>query len=586
MDRKTPPSASEKYNADLIEQAYSLTTKPEEYDQLVLTWEKRISAVVKTNNLAVGSNEHPIATGVDDHLLRAFEIIERLGAAEGSYLVSLDDLLAAYTCPAILARPDGTIRAANNAAAEILGVSAHVNEIAMDSDKALALLDRLSPKPNTRPGLQAVLRAYGTDGQSLVLVLSPHVRDQEEPLTLILTAEVNWTPNVDQLLRDGFGLTGAECRVTNQIMIGHSVSEIAKNNDKSVNTVRSQISAVLAKTGARKQSDLVRLVAGISQVITADPAQKSETVSKTEQTLDDVQEHIMVLPCGRRVAYRLIGPQTGRWAIFSHSMLGGPYLSAAARAKLRQHNIRLLAVARPGYGETSPASRNRKKRHQTMASDLKAVMAHLGTGPCVLLGQEAGGGQGYAIAHFEPGLISGQVNFSSGIPFTKPEHIEGLPPRMRGFMWTARLAPHILPLMIQGAVALLQKGRIDLFHRTFYHGEGLDYQVSQRPDVAAILRKGAEFSHAQGQNAILYQTIDLSVDWSNYLTDLKHPIVLLHGHQNSQFPAEFVRDFAAERKNVRFIEVKDGGLLLMHTHAELIIDTLHEQMISLARRTE
>ncbi len=570
---------SDDHASALMEQAYSLTTQPEEYDQLILTWEKRISAVIKTHDVVVGHREHPIETGVDEHLLRAFEIVERLGAAQAGNTLSLEDLLAAYSCPALLAQKDGSLRAANDAARAVLGAQHHINEIAMDSEMSRVLLERLANSPGTAPQSQTVLRAYGTDGQSLALVLSPYQRGQEEPLTLILTAEINWTTGVDHLLREGFGLTAAESAVTNSIMLGHSVADIARQNDKSINTIRSQLSAILNKTGARKQSDLVRLVAGISQVAATEAVQNSaKKQDPATINLPDVEEHIMVLANGRRVSYRLIGPKGGRWALFLHGMLTGPYLSAEARKRLHHHNIRLLALARPGYGETSPAKGNRTQRHKIAAEDLKAVMAHLGTGPCVLLGQEAGGIQGYAMAHYQPNLILAQVNFSAGIPFTKSEHIAELSPRMRGYVWTARLAPQILPLMIRGALSLFQRGRMDVFHKTYYHGEGLDYDVSQRVGVLAILQTGAMFSQMQGHSAILDQAIDLSVDWSDYLANFTHPTILIHGRQNSQFPAKFVQDFAGEHDNVDFIDLTDAGLLLMHTHGPLLIDTLHQQM--------
>jgi pimeloyl-ACP methyl ester carboxylesterase/DNA-binding CsgD family transcriptional regulator len=585
MSQKPPVNNPENHASALMEQAYSVATQPEEYDQLVLTWEKRISEVVKSHGLSIGEHEHPIATGVDEHLLRAFDILHRLSKAEGGGALSLADFLAAYTCPALLARSDGSVRAANEAAHTILGVTNHVRQIAMDGDMARTLRERLAMERATSPSVQTVLRAYGIDKQSLVLVLSPYIREQEETLTLILTAEINWTSGVDQLLREGFGLTSAESAVTNAIMLGQSLSDIVEHTGKSINTVRSQLSSILSKTGARKQSDLVRLVAGISQVAAAEARQTKPAPSapSRQEQIDDIEEHIMVLPNGRRIAYRLIGPKGGRWALFNHGMLTGPYLSEIARKRLKIHNVRLLAVARPGYGETSPAKGNRQQRHQIAGQDMKAVMTHLGTGPCVLLGQEAGGGQGYALAHFQPGLILAQVNFSSGIPFTKPKHIAELPPRMRGYMYTARLAPQIMPLMIRGAVSLFQKGRLDVFHKTFYHGEGLDYEVSQRPHVAAILQKGAEFSQAQGHDAILHQAVDLSVDWSNYLENFRHPTILLHGRKNSQFPWHFVRDFANEHDNVTFVDLKDAGLLLMHTHGDLVIDTLHRQMQDLGQ---
>jgi DNA-binding CsgD family transcriptional regulator len=66
-----------------------------------------------------------------------------------------------------------------------------------------------------------------------------------------LPAEVLWTL---------FGLTGAEARLTGKLMEGYSLSEISELSGLSRETVKSQMSAVFAKTGTRRQGELIRLL--------------------------------------------------------------------------------------------------------------------------------------------------------------------------------------------------------------------------------------------------------------------------------------------------------------------------------------
>lgn len=564
--------------SELVDHAYRLATSPESYDELLMAWDRRIQDVIKSHGLAIGRNEHPIASGVDDHLQRAFEIVDQLAKAENRQTLSLDDFTQAHTGPAFLARADGSIRSANLAAREVLGVHTHVNDIRMPADMATQLRERIANHGANTGIKQSVLRAMTTDDQSLVLVLSPFDRDPDEPLTLVITAEVTWNDSVDDLLQEGFSLTQAECNVTRALIAGQSVNEIATDTSKSVNTIRSQLSSILSKTGARKQSDLVRLIAGLSQVARTRSGRNGGAHAGATG-LEPEETRLVEVENGRQVECRLLGPPGGRWVVFCHSLLGGPYISAQMHKELQARNIRLLAIARPGYGGTSPSSPDRTIRHDTIANDTKAVMSHFGTGPCVFLGQEAGGVQTHGIAARNPALVAAQLNISSGIPFHKPEHFSRLTPRTRAFMWTARLAPHILPLMISGAVRLFQQGKTHIFHRTSYGG-GVDFEVCQKSEIAPLLQQGAEYSAQQGSEAIMLETVDLSLDWSEYLAQAKHKVVHMHGDKNGHLPARFVEEFAAGQNRFHYHEVQGGGVLLMYSHegtvAQMLDSLMHE----------
>jgi DNA-binding CsgD family transcriptional regulator len=57
-------------------------------------------------------------------------------------------------------------------------------------------------------------------------------------------------------------LTPAELEVMSDLMQGHSAKAIASQRDKSVNTVRCQITSILNKTGNRSQRELIARVFG------------------------------------------------------------------------------------------------------------------------------------------------------------------------------------------------------------------------------------------------------------------------------------------------------------------------------------
>jgi DNA-binding CsgD family transcriptional regulator len=61
-------------------------------------------------------------------------------------------------------------------------------------------------------------------------------------------------------LEDVFGLTAAETRVALALLAGASPRSVAQRFDVSVNTIRSQMAAIFAKTETANQAALARLM--------------------------------------------------------------------------------------------------------------------------------------------------------------------------------------------------------------------------------------------------------------------------------------------------------------------------------------
>ncbi len=93
----------------------------------------------------------------------------------------------------------------------------------------------------------------------LVLPLVMRSAGQPQPAALVLLQGMSsGAEPVEQLLQNLYGLTPAEARLAQLILDGQSPGNAASALRISVATVRTQLSAVLKKTGAQRQSDLVR----------------------------------------------------------------------------------------------------------------------------------------------------------------------------------------------------------------------------------------------------------------------------------------------------------------------------------------
>jgi DNA-binding CsgD family transcriptional regulator len=66
------------------------------------------------------------------------------------------------------------------------------------------------------------------------------------------------------ILQALFDLTPAEARVAGLIGSGHSVTKTGARLDVQANTVRTHLKSIYAKTGARRQADIVDIVAARS----------------------------------------------------------------------------------------------------------------------------------------------------------------------------------------------------------------------------------------------------------------------------------------------------------------------------------
>ncbi|MBM3547077.1 MAG: hypothetical protein FJX54_08990 [Alphaproteobacteria bacterium] len=101
-------------------------------------------------------------------------------------------------------------------------------------------------------------------GTPLILLIAALETGPGRKVALVLVGDLERpTPSYGCQLRVGFGLTDSEIGVALALMDGQRPKEIADRRGVRLSTVSTQMKAIFAKTGAARQSDLVKLIAGL-----------------------------------------------------------------------------------------------------------------------------------------------------------------------------------------------------------------------------------------------------------------------------------------------------------------------------------
>lgn len=190
----------------------------------------------------------------------AAELYESLGAPT---FVLFDDLTLAYRNHAaeVLLDAESSIAVSNNK----LSLWDADAQQALEASLSRICRDRWSS--SYRIGAE-ILAHRSSGGAALVLVVTP--LGAENPLVgvaepaccaiMVLEERLRTNGRLPERLRRLYGLTEAETEIAISLASGRSIEELATERGTSLHTVRFQLRAALAKTGARRQSDLSSLV--------------------------------------------------------------------------------------------------------------------------------------------------------------------------------------------------------------------------------------------------------------------------------------------------------------------------------------
>ncbi len=137
-----------------------------------------------------------------------------------------------------------------------------------------------------------------------------------------------------------------------------------------------------------------------------------------------VDEGVVETADGRRIGWMRRGPTGGRVVGWFHGQPGSRREQfALTEETLSRFGVRILAIDRAGYGETSPAGLDRR----AVARDLLTVADHLGVEEFPVMAVSMGGVYALALAALAPDRISKVILISGHVlPYDDPEIVAGL----------------------------------------------------------------------------------------------------------------------------------------------------------------
>lgn len=368
----------------MIEALYAFAEEPAKWEQVV--------EAIESLPDELDPNRDPAAAQISNHAQRAAALAERLNEARRS---------RAPVAPwdAVLMSTEGRVRAViGGAEGRIAPFAAGVVQMGTglllkpEARNAFAAAFEAVATPGGRPLAPFTLmdetgpaRLFGLviarEAFPAELVDAFHLGDvwAEPLLGVVLLSHFEQKP-LDEIAQTALGLTAAEARLAAKLAAGRQIADASTELGISTHTARTQLKAIFAKTGARRQSELIEILKRVS----AFGGGKAQMIRPLHT---GPPRRFVTLGDGRKLFYREYGSPHGAPVVYMHIGLAGSLnltdLPAAAKGSLR-----LFALERPGFGQSDPCDDYSFER---VTHDFDAFVAQLKLKSVGLLGDGTGG---------------------------------------------------------------------------------------------------------------------------------------------------------------------------------------------------
>ena len=567
-----PPSSQAETRATertrLLHSVYRIALEPHAYDAFMDDWHAVVGDALEA--LATLKDE----SSVDDpellaHFTTAFGILEELGrgpppAREGQG-------------PRLVIDAGGAVVWCNSAATRLFDIrhparAARITRQLHNPETLEHLLELLRRERGALAGARRILRVATTDGAQYLLARTVIERGGRR-VVLVEPLVGEWTPEAGQVLVETFGFTSAETAVAALLAEGIGAAEIAGRRGVSILTVRAQIRAILAKTGADGQADLVRLLLSVARL--AEDGRPSAGALPSER--------VFAISTERRIPVVELGDPEGAPVFFMHGMLDGCSATPRMEAALRRRRLRLIAPVRPDFGRADPDTGPPATAARRFAADVERLADRMQLERLPVLGHMAGALHAFALAERMGRRICAVINVAGTVPIVSPRQFAVMSRRQRLVAYTARYVPAALPFVLRAGIRQLDYDGAGNFMSALYETSPPDLALAADPDVFRSLRRGYRFTVAQGHRAFETDGYQVVRDWTKLAQGSDVPVVLVHGDRDPVVGVEAVAAFALRLGARARIRVLEGlGQLVLYAAPETVFDLVAD---ALAART-
>lgn len=583
QDGTKTPSLSERDRDAAIDRLYDVALDPSRYEALLDHWESAIGPLrAQADFTSPRLLDDPLIEG---HFERAGAFLDRVDT--GSRTSEIEAILAPFDrVAAFVMDPGQTIRATNNAAKDVLGLSAGTTlaDIPVNPEDIEAVRRALRKVLSDSREDSAILRVRSRQkGHFIVLRLQLCHTADGAPLVLAASNEVGWPKGFRDILRKAFGLTGAEADVVRGLVECCSVTEIASQRERSVDTIRAQIKSILGKTETHSQLELVRLALSMMDMVvsTVGAAPGPRVISRGSGRLEEREFHALVTPDGRRLDYLVLGDPAGRPVLFLPLDYGLVRWPAPAEAEAARRGLRVIVPVRAGYGQSDPLPKSRDYDAALIADTIQILDAEAAA-PCPIISM--GGDSYYAVqlARNHPHRFTALIACAGVLPMTRREQYERMEKWHRFILAGAKYTPHLLPFMVKAGFLLARKIGKRGFVHAVYGQCPADVETFEDPDVFEAMVTGSEVALSEDHSAhaaFARQILGRQAgDWSADIDALRgqKPVIFMNGAQDPQVPMETLAEFRRDHGWIDYRLYDDAGQLVFFRHWRDVLDQVEK----------
>lgn len=569
-----PPAADpgREHKAEIVDRIYDVALDPVRLEDLLDAWEGRAAPLR-------GSGVAPDGPEVVPHLERAGVFLDRFrpADADGGYRSVLDDL---PRVAALVADGGALVMACNRPAQTALGIAegGPIAALPFEPEDIDTLRAAIRKVAGGRAEKVLTLRMRSRASGAVVIVrIGPVHSDRTPPLALVMFSELVWPEGFDETLQEAFGLTATEAGIVRGLTLGHPLKDIAEARGRSVETVRTQVRSILAKTETHSQPELMRVVLGLMDVALVPGARPHETAPVAGLAPLPVQS--MRVTAGRRLEWIEFGDPAGLPVLYMHLDYGLVRWPARAEQAARARGLRVVVPFRAWYGGTTGLPGGVDHLAGVVA-DYAAVMDHLGLTQAVAVTQGADLRFALKLSQLRPDLIRAVLGCAAQLPLRTPAQYERMDKWQRFVLANARYAPKVLPFIVKAGFSLVRSLGPEAFFRKVNSGSEADMAAFDDPEIRAAVLAGAGMTllvpGGNGPEAFTREALGSERDWSAVVHAARVPVRLLQADQDPQTPVQTIRELMEDypHLDVRFLAFT--GQLLAFARWPEVLDAIEE----------
>jgi pimeloyl-ACP methyl ester carboxylesterase/DNA-binding CsgD family transcriptional regulator len=564
--------------AEIIDHIYDVALDPARFEQLLDVWERRIGPL--RHQTGEGEQADLLASDPDivQHASRASEFLSRMREPdEPSWHIKLATEIAAAFCTT----PNGLILEANHAAELLFGIEIgkDLQCLKLTFDEARQLTDAIRFAA-TKNGRSSLLRfGSGDSDRAVVFHVAPVHDAAGQALAFVRTSELGWPENLTALMQDAFKLTDAELEIVRGLVEGKSIKVICTERKRSMETVRTQIRSILAKTETRSQTELIRITLSLMDVVGQSENEAGARIA-TGRKLMPIPFQTMIQPGNRRYDWIEFGKTNGRPCVFLPIDYGLIRWPASAEKEAVRRGIRVIVPVRAGFGHSGQLPPRIDYAGET-AADIARLLDHLGVRKAAVVPLGADVRYAMRLAIARPELVSGIVACSGTLPISTPAQYDRMGKWHKFILANARYAPLILPFLVRAGFSLARRIGKEQFLNSVNAGSAADIRTFADPEVREAMILGSEVCLSDwhiAYEAFSRECIDSETDWSEIVRKCPAPVRMLQGGQDPQSPKATIEELAPDYPNLDITIIDDAGQLLFFQEWPRVLDELERYL--------